>query len=78
MKNVAELCSATFDGPFAWFDLNGRSNSERMYLQELQRRKFQLVDKGQKHSMIVAVAEDDKIVGIGLHHMILGRNDACI
>lgn len=55
ISSISELCSATFDGPFQWHQQIQRLQSVENFKLQLTDRLNNLVSKGIKHCMIVAV-----------------------
>jgi hypothetical protein len=55
ISSISELCSATFDGPFQWHQQIQRLQSVENFKLQLADRLNNLVSKGIKHCMIVAV-----------------------
>lgn len=55
ISSISELCSASFDGPFQWHQQIQRLQSVENFKLQLTDRLNNLVSKGIKHCMIVAV-----------------------
>lgn len=74
LEKISILCSYTFEpdlSDFPWFGGNKRKQSISNYFNQLYERKIRYVEKGLKHSMLVAVLntysdsdqDQDQIVG---------------
>lgn len=83
--SISELCSESFDGPFQWHQQIQRLQSIDSFKVQLTDRLNNLVSKGVKHCMIVAVdgekPEKSSIVGfleVGLLPSPIGLNEPAI
>jgi hypothetical protein len=83
--SISELCSESFDGPFQWHQQIQRLQSIESFKVQLTDRLKNLVSKGVKHCMIVAVdgekPEKSSIVGfleVGLLPSPLGLNEPAV
>ena len=54
MEDIAVLCSNTFEPEFPWYQPNKRKESIARFLSQFLERKVNYVDKGLKHTMLVA------------------------
>ena len=67
INSISELCSETFDGPFQWHQQIQKLQSIENFKVQLRDRLNNLVAKGIKHGMIVAVdselPEKNNVVG---------------
>ena len=67
IDSISELCSESFDGPFQWHQQIQRLQSVDAFKVQLKDRLNNLVAKGVKHCMIVAIdseqSEKNSVVG---------------
>ena len=66
LESIAILCSTSFDGPFAWYQLFEKAKSEELSKIAVRNRFYNFVRKGAKHAMIVATStsgDTNEIVG---------------
>lgn len=85
ISSISELCSESFDGPFQWHQQIQRLQSIDSFKVQLTDRLNNLVSKGVKHCMIVAVdgekPEKSSVVGfleVGLLPSPIGLNEPAI
>jgi len=68
IPEIASLVSDSFDGPFQWYELLRRQQTEKEYAAQFSERYERFVVGGYKHAMIVAIepsteAHQDSIIG---------------